>query len=158
MPCADADAAPCGAPSVPTRYAPTDGMTGDWSCNTSRTYPSARAGAPPLHQWSGPCVQVSQLSSRLLLHLAVAMSAGAGAQMVNKNAEVIGKGQAHIMNINAARGLQDVLKSNLGPKGTLKVPVAARTRCVAALSMARVLHGVDTPRLCRVARVLALRW
>merc|ERR1719199_2144383 len=29
-----------------------------------------------------------------------------------------------MMNINAARGLQDVLKSNLGPKGTLKMLVS----------------------------------
>merc|ERR1719478_1837031 len=28
------------------------------------------------------------------------------------------------MNINAARGLQDVLKTNLGPKGTLKMLVS----------------------------------
>jgi T-complex protein 1 subunit zeta len=27
------------------------------------------------------------------------------------------------MNINAAKGLQDVMKSNLGPKGTIKMLV-----------------------------------
>merc|ERR1719440_197471 len=43
---------------------------------------------------------------------------------VNPNAEVLKKGVAHMMNINAARGLQDVLKSNLGPKGTLKMLVS----------------------------------
>ena len=47
-----------------------------------------------------------------------------GAQQVNPNAEVLKKGVAHMMNINAARGLQDVLKSNLGPKGTLKMLVS----------------------------------
>merc|ERR1719515_457699 len=52
------------------------------------------------------------------------MSSGAGAQQVNPNAEVAGKGVAHMMNINAARGLQDVLKTNLGPKGTLKMLVS----------------------------------
>lgn len=51
-------------------------------------------------------------------------SSGSGAQMVNANAEVLKKGDAHMMNINAARGLQDVLKSNLGPKGTLKMLVS----------------------------------
>ena len=47
-----------------------------------------------------------------------------GAQMVNPNAEVLKKGVASQMNIQAARGLQDVLKSNLGPKGTLKMLVS----------------------------------
>jgi len=44
-------------------------------------------------------------------------------QVVNPNADVLKSGQAQLMNINAARGLQDVLKSNLGPKGTLKMLV-----------------------------------
>merc|ERR1711965_938277 len=43
---------------------------------------------------------------------------------VNPNAEVLKKGVASMMNINAARGLQDVLKSNLGPKGTMKMLVS----------------------------------
>ena len=51
------------------------------------------------------------------------MSAAA-AQTVNLNADVLKKGDASNMNINAARGLQDVLKSNLGPKGTLKMLVS----------------------------------
>ena len=51
------------------------------------------------------------------------MSAAA-AQTVNPNADVLKKGDASNMNINAARGLQDVLKSNLGPKGTLKMLVS----------------------------------
>jgi|TARA_B110001469_G_scaffold45622_1_gene44628 T-complex protein 1 subunit zeta len=45
----------------------------------------------------------------------------AAAQLVNPNADVVKKGAAAMMNINAARGLQDVLSSNLGPKGTLKI-------------------------------------
>merc|ERR1712035_285770 len=51
------------------------------------------------------------------------MSASA-AQIVNPNAEVVKKGMAAMMNINAARGLQDVLCTNLGPKGTLKMLVS----------------------------------
>ena len=46
----------------------------------------------------------------------------AAAQLVNPNADVVKKGAAAMMNINAARGLQDVLSSNLGPKGI-------RSRC-----------------------------
>ena len=40
---------------------------------------------------------------------------------LNPNAEVLNKSAALHMNINAAKGLQDVLKSNLGPKGTIKM-------------------------------------
>ena len=39
----------------------------------------------------------------------------------NPKAEVARRGQALTLNINAALGLQDVLKTNLGPKGTQKM-------------------------------------
>lgn len=42
-------------------------------------------------------------------------------RVLNPNAEVLNKSAALHMNINAAKGLQDVLKSNLGPKGTIKM-------------------------------------
>lgn len=42
-------------------------------------------------------------------------------QYLNPKAEALKKIQALAMNINAAMGLQDVMKSNLGPKGTLKM-------------------------------------
>lgn len=44
-------------------------------------------------------------------------------RVLNPNAEVLNKSAALNMNINAAKGLQDVLKSNLGPKGTIKMLV-----------------------------------
>ena len=44
-------------------------------------------------------------------------------QFLNPKAEVLKKVQALAMNINAAMGLQEVMKSNLGPKGTLKMLV-----------------------------------
>ena len=40
---------------------------------------------------------------------------------INPNAEVSRKDQALMININSARGLQGVLQSNLGPKGTMKM-------------------------------------
>ncbi|CAI5999682.1 unnamed protein product [Closterium sp. NIES-64] len=43
--------------------------------------------------------------------------------MLNANAEVVSKSAALFMNINAAKGLQDVLKTNLGPRGTIKMLV-----------------------------------
>jgi hypothetical protein len=42
-------------------------------------------------------------------------------QYLNPKAEVLKNIQALAMNINAAMGLQDIMKSNLGPKGTLKM-------------------------------------
>ncbi|KAL6513012.1 T-complex protein 1 subunit zeta [Orobanche hederae] len=44
-------------------------------------------------------------------------------KVLNPNAEVLNKSHALHMNINSAKGLQDVLKSNLGPKGTIKMLV-----------------------------------
>ncbi|KAG7194142.1 T-complex protein 1 subunit zeta [Scheffersomyces spartinae] len=44
-------------------------------------------------------------------------------QLLNPKAESIRRSQALLVNINAAQGLQQVLASNLGPKGTLKLLV-----------------------------------
>ncbi|EDV20134.1 uncharacterized protein TRIADDRAFT_38421 [Trichoplax adhaerens] len=43
---------------------------------------------------------------------------------LNPNAEIARAAQALQLNISAARGLQDVLKSNLGPRGTMKMLVS----------------------------------
>jgi T-complex protein 1 subunit zeta len=40
---------------------------------------------------------------------------------LNPKAEVARAAQALSINISAAKGLQDVLKTNLGPKGTMKM-------------------------------------
>jgi T-complex protein 1 subunit zeta len=48
----------------------------------------------------------------------------AGVQSLNANAEVMGRQAALFMNINAAKGLEDVMKTNLGPKGTIKMLVS----------------------------------
>ena len=42
---------------------------------------------------------------------------------VNENADVISSRYALNVNITAARSLQQILKTNLGPKGTLKMLV-----------------------------------
>ena len=49
--------------------------------------------------------------------------ASSSLRSVNPNAEIMSKEAALFMNINAAKGLQDVMKSNLGPKGTIKMLV-----------------------------------
>lgn len=45
-------------------------------------------------------------------------------QYLNSKAEVLKKANALQMNISAAKGLQEVMRSNLGPKGTLKMLVS----------------------------------
>ncbi len=42
---------------------------------------------------------------------------------LNPNAEIMGKSAALFMNINAAKGLHEVMKTNFGPKGTIKMLV-----------------------------------
>lgn len=42
-------------------------------------------------------------------------------RVLNPNAEVLNNSAALPMTINAAKGLQDVLKTNLGPTGTTKM-------------------------------------
>ena len=44
-------------------------------------------------------------------------------QLINSKADQLKKTAALNMNINAAKGLQDVLRTNIGPKGTLKMLV-----------------------------------
>mmetsp|Transcript_37396 Transcript_37396/g.48107 ORF Transcript_37396/g.48107 Transcript_37396/m.48107 type:complete len:539 (-) Transcript_37396:255-1871(-) len=47
----------------------------------------------------------------------------ASARLVNANAEVVTRSQALAVNVSAAKGLQEVMKTNLGPRGTLKMLV-----------------------------------
>ena len=45
------------------------------------------------------------------------------ANLVNPNAEIVAASQCLQVNVAAARGLQTVVKTNLGPRGTLKMLV-----------------------------------
>ena len=47
----------------------------------------------------------------------------ASVKTLNSKAEVMGRGAALHMNINSAKGLHEVMKTNLGPKGTIKMLV-----------------------------------
>ena len=49
---------------------------------------------------------------------------GFAIQFINPKSEIARKAQALQININAALGLQDVLKTNLGPRGTIKMLVS----------------------------------
>ncbi|GBG70964.1 hypothetical protein CBR_g8264 [Chara braunii] len=44
-------------------------------------------------------------------------------RIINPHAEILNRNSALFTNINAARGLQEVLKTNLGPRGTIKMLV-----------------------------------
>lgn len=50
-------------------------------------------------------------------------------QMLNPSADMARRAQALQITVNAAQGLQNVIKTNLGPRGTLKMygePVVCR--------------------------------
>ena len=59
----------------------------------------------------------------LRLRFANLRSKMAAVKVLNPKAEVARAAQALAVNISAAQGLQDVLRSNLGPKGTMKMLV-----------------------------------
>lgn len=67
-------------------------------------------------------------------------------QMVNQNADVIGQKHALIMNINAAKSLQKVLETNLGPKGTMKMSVVTVASPVVALLVLMSGSSSDIPK------------
>lgn len=54
----------------------------------------------------------------------IARSGGSAVSLINPNSEVARRGQALQMNINGAVGLMEVVRSNLGPKGTIKMLVS----------------------------------
>jgi len=76
-------------------------------------------------------------------------------QIVNPNADVLKKGAAAQMNIQAARGLQDVLSSNLGPKGTLKMLVSGAGDIKLTKDGNTLLHEmqIQNPTAKMIARV-----
>jgi hypothetical protein len=47
----------------------------------------------------------------------------AAVRQLNAKAEVLGRSAALAMSCGAAKGLYDVMKTNLGPKGTIKMLV-----------------------------------
>ena len=78
---------------------------------------------------------------------------------VNPNAEIMSKEAALFMNINAAKGLQDVMKSNLGPKGTIKMLVGGaggECLCPRVLLSCVCVCGVVVGGMTRVYTLRAL--
>lgn len=52
----------------------------------------------------------------------------AAISLLNPKAEFARAAQALAVNISAAKGIQDVMKTNLGPKGTMKMYVYLSSR------------------------------
>jgi T-complex protein 1 subunit zeta len=75
-------------------------------------------------------------------------------QMVNAKADQVKKVQALALNINAAKGLQEVLRTNLGPKGTLKMLVGGAGQIKLTKDGAVLLHEmqIQHPTACMIAR------
>jgi T-complex protein 1 subunit zeta len=75
-------------------------------------------------------------------------------QTLNKNAESISKVQALMINCAAAKGLQGVLKSNLGPKGTLKMLVGGAGQIKLTKDGNTLLHEmqIQHPTAALIAR------
>ena len=84
---------------------------------------------------------------------------------LNPNAEVLNKSAALHMNINAAKGLQDVLKSNLGPKGTIKMYIyTSLSLCLSvSLSLSLILSDfvaglLEEPVISSLLKMATLFW
>lgn len=69
--------------------------------------------------------------------------------LLNPKAEVARAAQALAVNISAAKGIQDVMKSNLGPKGTVKMYV----HMVLKLSFSFQIYKNLYARSCLLIRV-----
>ena len=75
----------------------------------------------------------------------------AAVKQVNAHAETMGSQAALFMNINAAKGLLEVMKTNLGPRGTIKMLVGgaggererSRAEIARRASGARLERGGD---------------
>jgi len=79
---------------------------------------------------------------------------------LNPNAETMGRNAALFMNINAAKGLHEVMKTNFGPKGTIKMLVGgaggkdetAVRPCKLGIGSSRPAHPVLTPAVALACR------
>ena len=73
---------------------------------------------------------------------------------MNPDAEVVAKSQALLVNVGAAKGLQGVLKTNLGPRGTLKMLVGGAGQIKLTKDGNTLLHEmqIQHPTAALIAR------
>lgn len=74
-------------------------------------------------------------------------------QLLNPNADVARRALALQVNMSAALGLQNVLKTNLGPKGTLKMYRAAVPLRITMI-LGRLVSGSGDIKLTKDGKVL----
>jgi len=75
-------------------------------------------------------------------------------QDVSPNAEVVSRAAARAVNVAAAVGLQNVLKTNLGPRGTLKMLVGGAGQIKLTKDGRVLLHEmqIQHPTAAMIAR------
>jgi len=75
-------------------------------------------------------------------------------QDLSPNAEIVSKASARAVNIAAVSGLQSVLKTNLGPRGTLKMLVGGAGQIKLTKDGKVLLHEmqIQHPTACMIAR------
>jgi T-complex protein 1 subunit zeta len=75
-------------------------------------------------------------------------------QDLSPDAEIVSKAAARAVNVAAAGGLQDVLKTNLGPRGTLKMLVGGAGQIKLTKDGNVLLHEmqIQHPTACMIAR------
>jgi T-complex protein 1 subunit zeta len=71
------------------------------------------------------------------------MAAAPAVKFLNPHAEVSRRGLALHANINAAGGLEDILRSNLGPRGTMKLLVSGSGELKLTKDGAVLLHNME---------------
>ena len=73
---------------------------------------------------------------------------------INPNAEIVSKAAARSVNLAAASGLQNVLKTNLGPRGTLKMLVGGAGQIKLTTDGNVLLHQmqIQHPTAAMIAR------
>eukprot|EP00501_MAST-03F_sp_TOSAG23-6_P000843 GSMAST32.ASY1.ANO1.875.1 assembled CDS len=78
----------------------------------------------------------------------------ASIQQLNPNAQSMRKRDALMVNVTAGRGLQDVLRTNLGPRGTLKMLVGGAGQVKITKDGRVLLHEmqIQHPTACMIAR------
>jgi T-complex protein 1 subunit zeta len=75
-------------------------------------------------------------------------------QFLNSKAETMKKNQAFMMNINAGKGLVEIMKSNLGPRGTVKMLVGGAGQIKMTKDGNTLLHEmqIQHPTAAMIAR------
>jgi T-complex protein 1 subunit zeta len=75
-------------------------------------------------------------------------------QFLNSKAEIMKKNQAFMMNINAGKGLVEIMKSNLGPRGTVKMLVGGAGQIKMTKDGNTLLHEmqIQHPTAAMIAR------